>query len=118
MGQDWYKIIFQKPLFYENKTTINPDHLKSLEEVYSTLELILTSSQFLAGNRLSIADISAFSTIAVADLFLPIAESYPELERWSKFLRSQEWFEAAARGLAAVQLGLQTKLGPNIVQQI
>lgn len=92
--------------------------MEALRELYQTLEVILTSSQFLAGNRLSIADISAFSTLAVADCFLPVPDSYPKLKRWLESLRSQEWFEAAARGLAAVQLGLQAKLGPDIVQQI
>lgn len=79
---------------------------------------MLSSGEFLAGNRLSIADISAFSTMIVADLFLPVNHRFPKLKSWLGFLRSEEWFEVAERGLLAVQLGLQAKLGPKIVQEI
>lgn len=86
--------------------------------MYSTLELILSSGEFLAGNRLTIADISALSTMVVADLFLPVNNRFPKLKGWLGILRSQEWFEVAERGLLAVQHGLQAKLGPKIVQEI
>nr|QVK45128.1 GSTe4 [Pagiophloeus tsushimanus] len=104
-----------RPVFYEDQKIISPKHLESVQEVYTSLERILKTSAFLANDRLTIADISVFSTVIIGNMFLPIDEhEFPNLKKWLVHLQTLDFYEAAKKGVEALKLGFRIKLGLDI----
>ncbi|KAL1502345.1 hypothetical protein ABEB36_007499 [Hypothenemus hampei] len=99
-----------KPIFYDNKKTLEPKALEAAKETYVVLERILKKNKFLVGDRLTIADISVFSSVAAQHIFLPIDErEFPNLNKWFIHFQSLDMTKAAEKGIEALKIGLQTK---------
>ncbi|XP_066258093.1 glutathione S-transferase 1-1-like [Euwallacea similis] len=98
-----------RPLFYENESFIGQKNIKDLKEVYEILDKILKGNKFLAGDRLTIADISVFSSVVIGNLFLPV-EEYVHLNKWLLEIQKMDLYAACEKGVEMIRTGLKIKL--------
>ena len=91
----------QFPLF-TGTGDISDDDRDKLIEAYGFLEEFLSGHPWLAGDDMSIADLSILATVATADLFIPVeADRFPQLSDWLKTGKELPYFEECnAVGLA------------------
>nr|APX61031.1 putative glutathione S-transferase epsilon class member 3 [Leptinotarsa decemlineata] len=73
------------PILYKGAKTISPDLLTALTEAYGVLEEYLQNSNYVAGDDLTIADFSIWTTITNSSAYLPAEEDkYPHIASWLK----------------------------------
>lgn len=64
-------------------TSIPDEMINSVHEAYDLLEIFLNSGQFLVGDQLTLADISACVTTTVLACVVPLTEErYPNITAW------------------------------------
>lgn len=66
---------FQFLIFTEGLKKPSDKMLKDIEEAYSILNSFLSTSKYLAGDQLSLADISAVATVTSLVYVLPLDEA-------------------------------------------
>ncbi|XP_066154049.1 glutathione S-transferase E14-like [Euwallacea fornicatus] len=98
-----------RPLFYENQTSIGQKNIKDLREVYKILDKMLEDHKFLAGDRLTIADISVFSSVVIGNLFLAV-EEYIHLNEWLLKIQKMDLYAACERGVEILRAALKAKI--------
>ncbi|CAG9767476.1 unnamed protein product [Ceutorhynchus assimilis] len=104
------------PLFYEDQTSIDPKQLEYLKDVHVVLERILKTTKYVAGERFTIADISIFSSLTIADMILPIQEDEcPNLKKWFLDYKNSDLYKAGEKSIETTRLGLKFKLG-NVIE--
>ncbi|XP_004537443.1 glutathione S-transferase 1 [Ceratitis capitata] len=86
--------------------------VKAIKEVYNVIEAFLIQNRYIAGEHLTIADLSFLSTVTVMDLVAPVnAENWPKLTDWLVKLKKLPYYEQAnAKGLKEIEEALQTAL--------
>nr|QFU14636.1 glutathione S-transferase GSTe8 [Dendroctonus armandi] len=100
-----------RPIFYEGHTNFDPKALDRAKSSYAILDRILKEDNFVAGDNLTIADISIFATMIAQNAFLPIEEhEFPSLRKWYSQLKSFDFYDAALKGEVTLKDGLKTKL--------
>ncbi|XP_047526704.1 glutathione S-transferase 1-like [Vanessa atalanta] len=68
--------------------------IKDLHEAYSFLEAFLSNTKFVAGDNMTIADISILASVAAIRHIVPIdASKYPKTAAWFKFMESQSFYK-------------------------
>lgn len=73
----------QDPLINGRETTISQEKIKRVVRGYETVERFFSGNSFVAGDCLTIADFSTWSSLLVLDLLIPIdAESFPKLKAY------------------------------------
>ncbi|XP_046960270.1 glutathione S-transferase 1-like [Vanessa cardui] len=71
--------------------------LKDLHEAYDFLEAFLADTKFVAGDNMTIADISILSSVSAMRYIIPIdATKYPKIAAWFKFMESQSFYKKCA----------------------
>ncbi|XP_030753847.1 glutathione S-transferase 1-like [Sitophilus oryzae] len=101
-----------RPIFYDGKKSIEQKQLDNLKEAYSTLERILNSTKFLAGDNVTIADISVLSNILPGSVILPIDnEEFPKLKSWLIHLESTEFYKTGQKAYETFKRGYEYLLG-------
>ncbi|XP_046960269.1 glutathione S-transferase 1-like [Vanessa cardui] len=71
--------------------------LNDLHEGYSFLEGFLSKTKFVAGDNMTIADISILSSVSAMRHIIPIDDTkYPKTAAWFKFMTSQSFFKKCA----------------------
>nr|UUB32748.1 glutathione S-transferase GSTe12 [Dendroctonus valens] len=100
-----------RPIFCEDQKYFDPKALARAKSSYIILERILKQEKFVAGDDLSIADISIFATLLAQNAFMPIEEhEFPSLKKWYSHLKSLEFYDAGLKGELALKNGLKIKL--------
>nr|AAC35245.1 glutathione S-transferase isozyme 3 [Plutella xylostella] len=75
-------------IFTEGLKKPSDKMLKDIEEAYSILNSFLSTSKYLAGDQLSLADISAVATVTSLVYVLPLDEAkYPKVTAWLKTMK-------------------------------
>ncbi|KAH8291154.1 hypothetical protein KR054_009139 [Drosophila jambulina] len=93
-----------KPLFWENNSVIPQAKIDALEGVYKNLNLFLESTEYLAGDHLTIADFHETAAMTVFVVFLPVdASKYPKLAAWVQRIKELPYYEKA-NGAPAKQI--------------
>ncbi|XP_044270689.1 glutathione S-transferase 1-like [Tribolium madens] len=89
---------------------ISEDDRDKLLEAYGFLEEFLNGHPWLAGDEMTVADLSVLATLASADLFIPVeADRFPQLFDWLKTGKELPFFdECNAEGLAKFKEMLPT----------
>ncbi|XP_068892699.1 glutathione S-transferase 1-like [Tenebrio molitor] len=89
---------------------ISEDDRDKLIEAYGFLEEFLNGRPWLAGDEMTIADLSILATVVSADLFIPVdGERFPQLADWLKTGKELPYFdECNADGLAKFKEMLPT----------
>lgn len=65
-------IMLQAPTFFRNLTELTKSMKLNIDDAYRTLESYLGDTKYLAGNIMTIADISVLTTVSILDGLHPI----------------------------------------------
>ncbi|EDW01760.1 glutathione S-transferase E14 [Drosophila grimshawi] len=75
-------------------------HERKLCEAYDIMEHYLTDQQFMAGEQLTLADISIVTTLSTVNLMFPVtAQRWPQLHRWFAIMQQLDAYELNLLGL-------------------
>nr|APX61033.1 putative glutathione S-transferase epsilon class member 5 [Leptinotarsa decemlineata] len=73
------------PIIFKGAKTIPEDLLTAQTEAYGALEQFLQGSKYVAGDDMTIADFSIWTTITNSSDYLPVEEiKYPNITSWLK----------------------------------
>ncbi|CAH2107521.1 unnamed protein product [Euphydryas editha] len=68
--------------------------LKDLDEAYSFLEAFLSKTKFIAGDNMTIADISILATVSAIRHIVPIdGNKYPNVQSWFTYMENQPFYK-------------------------
>ncbi|XP_034651871.1 glutathione S-transferase 1 [Drosophila subobscura] len=82
------------PLIRENQTEIPQAKIDALSGVYESLNTFLKSTDYLAGNNLTIADFSAIAILSGTSIFLEVdATKFPNLAGWVQRIKKLPYYE-------------------------
>ncbi|XP_053614440.1 glutathione S-transferase 1-like [Plodia interpunctella] len=88
-----------------------PQHAADIEENYGILDKYLENSSFIAGDRLTLADISIVATVSTLDIFVAVTDKFPQLQNWFSRMQETEFYQKAnAPGLEQIKGYLKMKL--------
>ncbi|KAJ3635650.1 hypothetical protein MTP99_008542 [Tenebrio molitor] len=91
------------------KTILNPilyeDNEKTITDIYTVVEHFFDDNNcWIAGDDISIADLSLIPSITSLDVVVPIDEKqFPKLARWVKKAESMPFYEANKKGLCKLR---------------
>lgn len=86
--------IFQDPIIDGRETTISSEKVKRVVRGYESLErFLINGNSYIAGDVLTLADFSVWSTLLVLDLLFPIGEMFPKLKAYLKMLETHPNYE-------------------------
>ncbi|KAJ8971671.1 hypothetical protein NQ317_011901 [Molorchus minor] len=75
------------PILLTDDKLIREENLNALIEAFGFLETFLQNSRYIAGDSLSIADLSLITTITNASALVPIdGHKYPRIRAWRKLM--------------------------------
>nr|AIH07587.1 glutathione S-transferase epsilon 12 [Spodoptera litura] len=85
-----------EPVLFCGEKSFRQENLDKIKKAYEFLENFLTSSSpWLAGDKVTLADICCVSTVSSMDVVLPIdADSYPNLASWKDLCSQQQFYVA------------------------
>lgn len=108
-------IFFQRPIIREGAKSVPKDKADALVEAYKTLEIFLKEQDYVAGNKLTIADLVLAATISSTNVLVPIAENrFPDISAWLGRIRELPYYaEANQKGLDKFAAFLKSKLAQN-----
>ncbi|KAI8117138.1 Glutathione S-transferase E14 [Lucilia cuprina] len=90
------------------KTYANIDisyHQRKMHEIYDMCEVHLKKHKYLATDYLTIADISAVTTLSTVDLMFPITGAqWPSLTIWLSVMKSLSEYEINQKGLQELKV--------------
>lgn len=73
----------QNPMLYDNVHINLEEHKDSIQKTYALMEKFLRSFPWIAGKKLTIADLSLIPSITSLNVLVPInKEEYPNLTNW------------------------------------
>ncbi|KAH9644303.1 hypothetical protein HF086_003802 [Spodoptera exigua] len=88
-------IVFQKlrnitfNVLLKGKKTIEQELLDDVAEGYAFIEAFLSRTKYIAGDHVTIADLSILSTVSTQEQILPIdVQKYPKLKSWLEELKA------------------------------
>ncbi|XP_047985736.1 uncharacterized protein LOC125225965 [Leguminivora glycinivorella] len=101
------------PLFVDGITDVPEKNLLAIDEAYGYIEEFLSRSKYLAGDNITIADISAFPMIGGLIAIRQFdAKKYPKLQAWLKEIESLPYVQKGnAKGAQEYEQFLKSKLG-------
>lgn len=85
-----------KSVLNENAPGPDAKQLEEVVEAYGFVEKFLEQSKFLAGDQITLADISAVSTVSSLNALVPIeGENFPRIIEWWNILKAEKWYQKA-----------------------
>ncbi|SPP75875.1 glutathione S-transferase 1 [Drosophila guanche] len=82
------------PLIRENQTEIPQAKIDALSGVYESLNTFLKTTDYLAGNNLTIADFSVIAVLSGTPIFLEVdARKFPNLAGWVQRIKKLPYYE-------------------------
>lgn len=84
------------PLWFKNVTKFPQERLDALFEIYNFLEVFLKDTQFVAGDHVTIADLSIITTVTSFVAFADIDSlKYPKLSAWINRMKALPYYQEA-----------------------
>lgn len=80
-------------LVYENNS-FSSIPLSGITDAYGFLEAFLQSSPYVAGDTLSLADLSCVSTISSLNSIVPVSSKYEKVNEWWGKLKAEFWYQS------------------------
>lgn len=82
-------------------------------EAYQFLNAFLENNEWLAGDDVTLADISMLSTMSTVDIIIPVEEEkFPKLHDWLQRGKQLPYFEdSQSKGLDMAKAFVEEKLG-------
>ncbi|XP_059048800.1 glutathione S-transferase 1-like [Achroia grisella] len=84
-----------RPMFRKETNGPNQQHIEDTEDAYGVLERYLQKSKFLAGDHLTLADISIVATISTYEILIPVTDKYPNLVQWLNVMKNYDFYKKA-----------------------
>lgn len=82
-----------RPIFFENKTEWDPAAVEQIKETFQFLEIFLGDNDYLAGQQLTIADLSIIATVSsIMSNKLFKLDEYPKIDAWIKRMEKLPYF--------------------------
>ncbi|XP_039749043.1 glutathione S-transferase 1-like [Pararge aegeria] len=82
------------PALFEGVRQVPEKPRNALLECYDFLETFLTKTKFIAGDNITIADVSIVPTVAAASYIVPIDDKkYPKLQAWFSNMEKQPFYQ-------------------------
>nr|AVT42198.1 glutathione S-transferase e17 [Lissorhoptrus oryzophilus] len=98
------------PMLYENAFINIDDHKDSIFKTYALMEKFLRSFPWIAGKKLTIADLSLIPAITSLNVVVPISrEDYPNLTKWIERAESLPCYVDNQNGLNQLRDLLQSR---------
>ncbi|XP_019753834.1 glutathione S-transferase 1 isoform X2 [Dendroctonus ponderosae] len=98
------------PMLYENVFIDVDDYKDSIYKTYSIMEKFLRSYPWIAGKKLTVADLSLIPSITSLDVIVPIKrEDYPNLKNWMERAEHLPCYIENENGLNLLRDMLQKK---------
>ncbi|KAH8407624.1 hypothetical protein KR222_008249, partial [Zaprionus bogoriensis] len=88
-------------------------HERKLGEAYDAMEQFLAGQPYMAGEQLTLADISMVCTLSTVNLMFPVAakaQRWPRLQRWFAAMQQADAYEVNRIGLEKLR-GIVQQLG-------
>ncbi|NP_001037197.1 glutathione S-transferase epsilon 1 [Bombyx mori] len=83
-----------EPIFFWGETTFKPEGLAKIKSAYDFTEKFLSDSPWIAGDDVTVADMSCVATIGSLDALLPINEKeYPKITSWLKRCSELDFYQ-------------------------
>ncbi|XP_017054431.1 glutathione S-transferase 1 [Drosophila ficusphila] len=96
-----------EPVIYFGADEVPADRVAYLQKAYDGLEHCLAGGDYLAGDHLTIADLSCIASVSTAEPFAPIeAEQFPRLVQWFKRLEALPYYQKSNREGLEMLVGL------------
>ncbi|KAG5887918.1 hypothetical protein JTB14_003015 [Gonioctena quinquepunctata] len=83
-------------LLREGAKSVSKDKADAVTQGYNFLESLLERSTYVAGEKLSLADLSIIATLTSANVLVPIASNrYPKTTEWMSKMQTLPYYEKA-----------------------
>lgn len=104
-----------EPVLYFNADKIDNEKVVYMQKAYDGLEKSLTSSKYLCGEELTIADLCCVASVSTAMLFAPIDEvQFPHVKAWVERMSELPYYKKSNQeGADILYRFVQQKLEEN-----
>lgn len=100
-----------KAIFFQGLKEVSPQQVEDVNAAYDILDKYLQKTKFVAGNHLTVADVSCVATISSLDALVPVDNKYAKLKAWWSSLQEEEWYQKGnLTGLAQFEGFIKSKL--------
>ncbi|KAJ8717506.1 hypothetical protein PYW08_005905 [Mythimna loreyi] len=87
------------------------NQIENLNDAYGILEKYLQKTKFVAGNHMTIADVSLVAGISSINVLVPVDAKYTRVHAWWNSLKEEDWYKKAnLPGLAQYEELMKSKL--------
>lgn len=91
--------IFQRPLMLGHKE-LNTSQVQEVLKEYNVLNAFVGNNKYMAGDSLTLADFSLFTTINLLDLILPVNSfKFRNLDGWLKRMRGLHYYSIVEKDM-------------------
>ncbi|KAF2894317.1 hypothetical protein ILUMI_11855 [Ignelater luminosus] len=89
-----------RPIVRQGAKTIPPERAAEVEEGYGFLEKFLEGHQWLAGDSVTLADLSIITSLTSIDVVVPVDEKkFPNVTAWIKRVEKLPYYDGNKHGL-------------------
>lgn len=86
--------IMVEPIIYFGEHEITEQKISYMQKAYDGLEKALTSSKYLCGDQLTIADLCCVASVSTGILFAPIEEDkFPNVKAWVERMSELPYYQ-------------------------
>lgn len=72
------------------------EHMKEIHQCYTHLEMYLAEGKFIAGEKMTIADLSIVATLSTTDLIIPVnRDRWPKVSTWYNQMKKLPYYQGA-----------------------
>lgn len=82
-----------KAILTQGLTELTQQQVADVNVGYDILDKYLQKSKFVAGNHLTIADVSCVASISSLSVFVPVDDKYAKLKAWYSSLQEEDWYQ-------------------------
>jgi glutathione S-transferase len=108
----WIRVVFQRPIVYDGKKTVEQEEKDAIEEVYAFVETFFEGRRWIAGDSVTIADYSLISTITSLNVLSKVdAAKYSRVAAWLQRAETLPEYEANKKGLDLFAALMKSILG-------
>lgn len=91
----------------QGKSEVSQDKIDAIHRGYQVLEKYLVKTTFLAGNRMTVADLCVFAWMeSITQVVEASEKDYPKITSWLNTLRKLPYYKEANKAGAALHVQL------------
>ncbi|KAL0860938.1 hypothetical protein ABMA27_009470 [Loxostege sticticalis] len=80
------------------KSSVTELQLKDIEESYGFVNTYLEKTRYIAGDTLTVADLSCVATLSSLHAVVEISDKYVKLHQWWERLKGESWYQVNVPG--------------------